>query len=186
MTDPFVIDTVRPAQALRRRRGAARADPAGARRIDLRLPRPQRRRQDHDDQGPARHGAPDQRQRARLRPAGRRAGAERRDPPPHRLRQRRQGSLRLHDRRRDDPLHRRLLPALARRPRAALPPHVRAAADRKIKALSRGMRTKLALLLALVPRRRAADPRRADLGPRSGDDRGGAAGAGRATSPARR
>ena len=38
-------------------------------------------------------------QRARVRPAGRRAGRERRHPPPHRLRQRREGSLRLHDRR---------------------------------------------------------------------------------------
>ena len=37
-----------------------------------------------------------------------------------------------------------------------------------------------------VPRRRAADPRRADLRARSGDDRRGAAGAGRRTSPARR
>ena len=34
-------------------------------------------------------------------------------------------------------------------PGAALPPQVRAAAERKVKALSRGMRTKLALLLAL-------------------------------------
>ena len=77
-------------------------------------------------------------------------GAERRDPPAHRLRQRRQGSLRLHDRRRD---------------RSASPPRsIRAGApisssatcarsscrpSRKVKALSRGMRTKLALLLAL-------------------------------------
>ena len=50
---------------------------------------------------------------------------------------------------RDDPLHRRVLPALARRPRAAVSPRFELPPDRKVKALSRGMRTKLALLLAL-------------------------------------
>ena len=53
---------------------------------------------------------------------------ERGDPPSHRIRQRRQGSLRLHDRRRNDPLHGAVLSALARRSRGALPPQVRAAA----------------------------------------------------------
>ena len=98
VADAFVIETADLRKTLRRRRSRARADPAGARRIDLRISRQERRRQDHHDQGAARHGAADERQRPRLRPAGRRAGVERRDPPPHRLRQRRQGPLRLHDR----------------------------------------------------------------------------------------
>ena len=49
--------------------------------------------------------------------------------------------------------------------------------DRTIKALSRGMRTKLALLLALCRGAELLDPRRADLGARSGRHRRGAAGA---------
>ena len=75
---------------------------------------------------------------------------ERGDPPPHRLRQRRQGSLRLHDGGGDDPLHRWLL---SRAGAADLEQRYlrtfELPADRKVKALSRGMRTKLALLLAL-------------------------------------
>ena len=150
MADPFVIETSdlrKHYDGVEALRGLTLQVPA---RLDLRLPRTQRRRQDDDDQDPARHGAADERQRARVRPAGRRASGERRDPPPHRLRQRREGSLRLHDRGRDDPLHRRRS-SRAGAPTSSsgtcrafeLPP------DRKVKALSRGMRTKLALLLAL-------------------------------------
>ena len=51
---------------------------------------------------------------------------------------------------RDDPLHRGLLPALARATSSsATSARSSCRCDRKVKALSRGMRTKLALLLAL-------------------------------------
>src|ERR671914_728159 len=49
--------------------------------IDLRLPWSERRREDDHDEDPPRHGSSDRRQRARLRPARRGAGDERRDPP---------------------------------------------------------------------------------------------------------
>ena len=118
-------------------------------------------------------------------PAERRTG-ERGDPPPHRVRQRRQGALRLHDRGGDDPLHRRLLPALAQGSRAALPAHVRAAAGPQGQGAVARHAHEARVAAGALPRRRAARPRRADLGPRSRDDRGGAAGARRRTSAAKR
>ena len=98
MADPFVIETVDLRKQLRRRRGAARAEPRRCRpgsifgflgrngagktttiKVLLGMARP--------TSGEARvFGLPAD------APAG-----ERRDPPPHRVRQRRQGSLRLHD-----------------------------------------------------------------------------------------
>ena len=75
--------------------------------------------------------------------------SQRGDPAPHRVRQRREGSLRLHDSRGDGPLHGALVPAMARRPRAALSPQVRIAAGREGWCALARMRTKLALLLAL-------------------------------------
>ncbi len=98
--------------------------------------------------------------------AGRHAGGERGDPPPHRLCQRRQRSLRLHDGGGDDPLHRRLLSALARRPRAALPPHVRPAARPEGQGAVARDADQARVAARALPRRRAAHPRRADLGAR--------------------
>ncbi len=48
VAEAFAIETTDLREALRRRRGAARPGPAGARRLDLRLSRQERRRQDHD------------------------------------------------------------------------------------------------------------------------------------------
>ena len=84
VADPCVDRNRRPAEALRRRRGAPRPEPAGARRIHLRVPRKERRRQDDDDQGAARHGAARRAARPASSACRRRARAERGDSPPHR------------------------------------------------------------------------------------------------------
>jgi len=102
-------------------------------------------------------------ERGRLRPSCRRAEGERRHPAPHGVRQRRED---LYDSMNVEEMIRFTAPFFPRW-RGDLEQRisqVRAAPDRKVKALSRGMRTKLALLLALCRGRGAAHPRRADLG----------------------
>src|SRR6185436_12443985 len=116
---------------LRRRcRGAAWTRSRDPVRLDLRLPRPQRRRQNHHDQDPPRHGPPDR---------GRRVGFVSEDKDLY-------GSMTVDEmvrftasffpRWRSDLAERYLR-------RFELP------RGRKVSALSRGTRTKLALLLAL-------------------------------------
>ena len=75
--------------------------------------------------------------------------SERRDSQPHGVRQRGQGSLVGHDRRRARALHGGVLSEVARGSRERVSRAVRAASRCGRQALSRGMRTKLALLLAL-------------------------------------
>ena len=116
-----------------------------------------------------RHGA---------RPGRRLARGQRGDSPPHRVRQRRQGPARRHGGRRADPLHLAALPALAEGPRGEVPPQVRAAARPRGQGAVARHAHQAGAAAGALPRRRAADPRRADVRPRSGDDRGSAADAG--------
>ena len=67
----------RARQGVQDRQGAGRRGPRRAGGVDLRLPRPQRRRQDHHAAHPRRAGAADERQRAHLR-AGHDRGRRRR------------------------------------------------------------------------------------------------------------
>ena len=117
--------------------------------------------------------------RARARPRGGRGGRERGDPAPHRVRERGQGPLRLHGGRRDDPVHRR------RSSRAGAPTSrqryvrtLRAAGGPQDQGAVARDAHQARVAARAVPRRGAADPRRADLRPRSRDGRAGAAGAG--------
>ena len=63
---------------------------------------------------------------------------------------------------RDDPLHRAVLPALARRSRAALPATIRAAARAQGQGAVARHAHEAGAAAGALPRRRAADPRRAD------------------------
>ena len=59
MSEALAIETVDLRKTLRLDGGAARTEPARPDWIDLRVPRQERRRQDHHDQAAARHGPPD-------------------------------------------------------------------------------------------------------------------------------
>ena len=157
MADAFVIETAdlrKHYDGVEALRGLSLQVPRG---LDLRVSRAQRRRQDDDDQGAARHGPADQRHAPRVRP-------RRPTTPEASVEIRRRTGFVSDDKDLydymtvggDDPLHGALLSALARRPRAALSAQVRAAAGREGQgALARHAHQARVAARAL-PRRRAA------------------------------
>ena len=152
-------------------------DLAGAGGIDLRLPRQERRRQDDDDQGPARHGAADQRRGARASaragratPASRSAGAPRFVSDEKDLYDYMTVGEMI-------PFTRPFYPQWRADLEQQYLPQVRAAGRPRHQGPVARHAHQARAAAGAVPRRRAADPRRADLGPRSGDGRRRAAGA---------
>ena len=165
MVDPFVIETVELRKTYDGVEDAARAEPAGARRVDLRISRSQRRRQDDGDEGAARHGETDKRRRARLRlrPTHHRTTAWTSAGAPRFVSE----DKSLYDAMNVDAMIRFTAPFFPRWRADLEQRYLRtlraAAARRKVKTLSRGMRTKLALLLAPCRGAGAAHPRRTHL-----------------------
>ena len=135
--------------------GPDRPDPGRAGRLDLRLPRPQRRRQVDHPQDPRRPDPADRAARASRR--GHPARGRRGLPARGRLPRPGPAVLRLDDRSRDAPVRRLALPAPTRRratrrgsTRSSTRVGLADAADRRTKTYSGGMRQRLGIAQALV------------------------------------